>query len=41
MKEKFVNVLLFLILCALTVTAMGTAIITAVSVRDYVERECY
>lgn len=39
--ERLTNVLLFLILLALTVTAMGVAIITAVSVHDYVNRMCY
>ena len=39
--ERFTNALLFLILLALTVSALGVSIITAVSVRDYVERECY
>ena len=31
----------FLILLALTVSALGVSIITAVSVHDYVNRMCY
>lgn len=38
---RFVNMVLFLILLALTVSALGVSIITTVSVRDYVERQCY
>ena len=38
---RFVNVVLFLILLALTVSALGVSVITAVSVRDYLERQCY
>ena len=39
--ERLTNVLLFLILLALTVSALGVSVITAVSVRDYLERQCF
>lgn len=38
---RFANAVLFLILVALTIEAGGVAGIMAVSVRDYVERQCY
>lgn len=39
--DRLTSVLLFLILLALTVAALGVSIITAVSVHDYVDRMCY
>ena len=39
--ERLTNVLLFLILLVLTVSALGVSVITAVSVRDYLERQCF
>lgn len=39
--DRMTKTMLFLILVALTIEAGGVAGIMAVSVRDYVERQCY
>ena len=39
--DRITSALLFLILLSLTTVAAGVAVITAVSVKDYVDRSCY